>query len=361
MLPSLEPSDRYWPQLDGVRAIAILLVLGAHTNSRFEGGILGVDLFFVLSGFLITTLLLQERISADRINIAHFYARRALRLLPALVVAIVLVVFVARFPGAPTTDLAFGIPIVLLYVTNWAGIFAERRLGSFVPYWSLAIEEQFYLVWPWVIQRWAQARRLAEYFVGVALMIMLARTGWAVLKWRGSDRITFFRADGLMLGAALAVVMVRREPYRVVQALSSRRLAAGALLSLALPWLVLFVRSGQVTRSVSYAYVSVAGTLLVGSVILVPTSLAARALRTRPLVAIGRVSYGIYLFNFPIFSYVQAQTWSAPLKLLVEYSATALVTLASWYLVEQPARRLRNRFRARANPAFQGPSPPAPA
>jgi peptidoglycan/LPS O-acetylase OafA/YrhL len=343
---AVDPGGMYWPQLDGVRAIAILLVLAVHMNSRLEGGILGVDLFFVLSGFLITTLLLQERTSTGRINVAHFYARRALRLLPALAVAIVLVAVVHGLPHAPATDLAFGIPVVLLYVTNWAGIYSGGRLGTLVPMWSLAIEEQFYLVWPWVIRRWAHARRLAEILVAIAMVMMLARTGWAVLKWRGSDRITFFRADGFLLGAALAVVLARREAVKALRALTYQCLAAVALVSLAVPWLVLFVRNGPVTRSVSYGYVSIAGAVLIGSVVMVPTSFVARALRTRPLVAIGRVSYGIYLFNFPIFALVQAQTWSTPVKLLVEYSATATLTLASWRLLEQPARRLRRRFRA---------------
>jgi peptidoglycan/LPS O-acetylase OafA/YrhL len=331
-----------------VRAIAILLVLAVHTKSRLEGGILGVDLFFVLSGFLITTLLLQERTSTGGINVANFYARRALRLLPALAVAIGLVAVVEHLPHAPPTDLALAIPVVLLYVTNWAGIFSERRLGTAVPFWSLAIEEQFYLVWPWVIRRWAHARRLAETFVGIAIVIIVARTGWAVLKWRGTDRITFFRFDGLLFGAALAVLLVRRDAVKVLRALTARWLAPVALVSLAVPWMVLYIRSGPVTRSLSYGYVGIAGAALIGSVVMVPTSFVARALRTRPLVAIGKVSYGIYLFNFPIFALVQAQKWNTPLTLLVEYSATAMLTLASWRFVEQPALRLRRRFPPRA-------------
>jgi peptidoglycan/LPS O-acetylase OafA/YrhL len=199
-----------------------------------------------------------------------------------------------------------------------------------------------------VIRKWAHARRLAETFAGIAIVTVVARTGWAVLSWRGSDRVTFFRADGLLLGAALAVVLTRHESVRVLQLLSSRWLAACALASLAVPWLVLYERDGPITRSVAYGFVSIAGAALIGSVVVLPTSLVARMLRTRPLVAIGRVSYGIYLFNFPIFRWVQAQAWSTPRKLLVEYSATAIVTLASWFLVEQPARKFRRRFPARA-------------
>jgi peptidoglycan/LPS O-acetylase OafA/YrhL len=134
----------------------------------------------------------------------------------------------------------------------------------------------------------------------------------------------------------------------VLRALTARWLAPVALASLAVPWLVLYLRSGPVTRSFAYGYVSIAGAALIGSVVLVPTSFVARALRTRPLVAIGRVSYGIYLFNFPIFALVQAQHWNTPVTLLVEYSATAALTLASWRFVERPAQRLRRRFPPRA-------------
>jgi len=331
-----------------VRALAIGLVLAYHADRRLAGGILGVDLFFVLSGFLITTLLLDERVRTGRIAVGNFYARRALRLLPALGVAIVLVTVIHRLPGALPTDLAFGLPFVVVYATNWASVYSIPRLGTLGPYWSLAIEEQFYLVWPWVIGRWARARRLAEIFVGIAVVMMVARTGWSVMRWRGSDRITFFRADGLLLGAALAVVLARREAHNVLRALKAAWLGPLALAGITIPWIVLVARDGPVTRSVAYGCVGIAGAALIGSVVLVPTSLVASVLRTRPLVAIGRVSYGLYLFNYPIFTLVQAQGWSAPVKVIVEFSATALVAVVSWRFVEQPALRLRRRFRAPA-------------
>jgi peptidoglycan/LPS O-acetylase OafA/YrhL len=338
------PQVRYWPELDGVRALAIALVLAYHADRRLAGGILGVDLFFVLSGFLITTLLLQERVSTGRIAVGRFYVRRALRLLPALGVALILVTLVDRLPGALPTDIAFGIPFVVIYAINWADIYSTPRLGTLVPYWSLAIEEQFYLVWPWVIRRWAHARRLAETLAAIAFVIMFARTGWSVLRWRGSDRITFFRADGLILGAALAVLIARREARTVLRALTAPRLPYLALAGIAVAWVGLVVRDGPETRSAAYACASIAGTALIGSVVLAPASPVARVLRTRPLVAVGKVSYGIYLYNYPIFTVVQSQSWSTPTKLIVEFSATAALTLASWRFVERPAQRLRRKL-----------------
>ena len=343
--PVAQATERYWPQLDGIRGIAILLVLGVHTEGRFVGGILGVDLFFVLSGFLISTLLLTERLETGNINAAHFYARRALRLLPALTVAIALIVVLGRLPGARPTDLAIGIPVVLLYAMNWVIVYTHRPLGNFGPFWSLAIEEQFYLVWPWAIRKWGDVRRLPEILVAIAVVIMVTRTGWALEHWRGSNDFTFFRADGLLLGAALAVVLVRREHVELLRILSARWVAPVALAGFAVPIAVLVVRTNNPIGSVAYGCANVAGVALIGSVVLVPGSLVGRVLRTRPLVALGRVSYGIYVFNFTIFTLVYAQHWTTPITLAVDYSAIAAITLTSWFLIEQPALRFRRRFR----------------
>jgi peptidoglycan/LPS O-acetylase OafA/YrhL len=339
-----QPRQSYLPQLDGVRALAIALVLAVHTNHQVTGGILGVDLFFVLSGYLITSLLLTELAGAGRIATSNFYARRALRLLPALLVTVVLVAVISRLPHALPTDLAFSIPIVLLYVTNWAATTSTPRLGGFAHLWSLAIEEQFYLVWPWVIRRWAHARHLAIVLVSGALVVMAARTSWALHNWRGANSITFLRADGLLLGAALAVVFTRERTGRLFSVLRQPWVAPLALVGVIVPVVVLVKHFTAPTISVAEGCESLAGVTLIASIVIAPASLVARVLCARPLVGIGKVSYAMYLFNFPIFALVQAQGWATGVTVAVEYAALAVLTFASWRFVERPALKSRRKY-----------------
>ena len=134
---------------DGLRAIAVVAVLAHHAHiPRLDGGFLGVDLFFVLSGFLITALLVQERDSSDRIDFRRFYIRRSLRLFPALLVSAAAIWAYAALvaPTELASDTLFGLPWAVTYTTDYAAMFAERGLGMVNHTWSLAIEEQFYLI-----------------------------------------------------------------------------------------------------------------------------------------------------------------------------------------------------------------------
>src|SRR5580700_5306780 len=140
-----------WPALDGIRALAVLAVLCVHWHpSQFAGGFIGVDMFFVLSGFLITSVLLSEVRRTEIINLGHFYARRALRLLPALACMLIVVsLAVESIPQlAPVRANAIGgLVWVVFYAGNWA-IVTGHNLGILTPTWSLSLEEQFYLLWP---------------------------------------------------------------------------------------------------------------------------------------------------------------------------------------------------------------------
>jgi peptidoglycan/LPS O-acetylase OafA/YrhL len=178
---------RYQPALDGVRGVAIVLVVLFHYpwgvtdaraffgNNPVHGGFLGVDAFFVLSGFLITTLLLQEHAKSGGVNLRRFYARRAFRLVPALVVLLVIAVFLhfllpAGDVNRPETSGLLG---MLFYVANWVSIYRPKALGITADTWSLAIEEQFYLLWPIVLVLMLR-RRLRTATIAVVTTVGVA-------------------------------------------------------------------------------------------------------------------------------------------------------------------------------------------
>lgn len=335
----------YWPSLDGVRALAIALVLVVHAEERIPGGILGVDIFFVLSGFLISSLLLREAVDAGHIAIGNFYARRVLRLLPALLVSLALVAFIVALWEDADTNVVVAFPIALAYLANWA-MFAGVYMGLLSPFWSLAIEEQFYLVWPWVIRRFAQSRRLPQSLVAVAAVMLFGRTGAALVHWERIESVPFFRADGLLLGAALAVVIRRGTATKVLALLRATIAPIAALAVIAASFLTVTFRSTPAVRSLAFGTVSIAAAVLIGSLVLSPDSIASQVFGLGALRAVGRVSYGLYLFNFPIFLWTQAQGWWMPITIIVEFGATTAITLGSWFLLEKRVLGLRVRFPA---------------
>jgi peptidoglycan/LPS O-acetylase OafA/YrhL len=211
-------ATRYFPGLDGLRAVAALLVVFHHARTHRLWGVLegwnGVTLFFVLSGFLITTLLLER--GHERHPIASFYLRRALRLLPAVVVLLAGMVVIAAAEGEPGRAVANTIGAVLSYTTNWAllaGVSIERHVTHL---WSLAIEEQFYAVWPLLLLGVLATGRTRRQLLWLTLGLALASALWRAALWEsghGWERLylrTDARADSLLVGASLALLPWRR-------------------------------------------------------------------------------------------------------------------------------------------------------
>ena len=320
-----------------------------HFEPTLTGGFLGVDVFFVLSGYLITTLLVDEHRLRGRISLGRFYARRGLRLIPALAPLFAVVAILWSLHPYPATFGPIGSALaVLAYVGNWVVAASHDGLGYLSHTWSLAIEEQFYLLWPvifmWAIRR-APLGRIGGLLLGLAVLVgVLRAAGWAILGTTALLYATPTRSDGLLLGCALALAL-RAAPdlavWRVV-----RRPAIGWLAVAAL--LVLFV---LVAEPLPFAYlggvsaaVAAAGALL-AHLELAPSGLLARALAARPLPAIGRISYGLYLFHYPVALFLYQPVDRTPATFALKLGLSFALATASYLLIERPALRFKKRFR----------------
>ncbi len=357
------PRSGHVAALDGIRGIAVALVVGVHAYGSPSGGFLGVDVFFVLSGFLITTLLLREHARRGAISLPRFYARRALRLLPALVVVLGAYAAVALFvvhPVLRATSLhdLVGTPLAVstLYVSNvyqaWNGLLPAgiRHL------WSLATEEQFYLVWPLllvVLMRFVRDLRiLARILVGAIAVIAAYRAGLALssaapLRIYFAPDTTF---DQLLVGCLFAVWLVDGRAPELLLRTGARRIAWPLALAFvaACVWLVPGWTSRTATAIVLLPFALACG-LLVYLAATDTRSLLARTLALEPLRFLGRISYGLYLWHplvlwFAVFAPIR---WSRLQVTPTEAVLVAvLLSLCSYALVERPFLRRKERFAA---------------
>jgi peptidoglycan/LPS O-acetylase OafA/YrhL/lysophospholipase L1-like esterase len=363
-------SLRYLPALDGLRAAAVLAVMLYHGGVAWmRGGYLGVDAFFVLSGFLITALLLTEWRATKGIAFARFWARRARRLLPALGLVVLAIILYGAFlaPTYQLDSLRADTLSTLGYVTNWRLIFSGQ--GYFDQFavpsplrhaWSLAIEEQFYLVWPLVVYalcRWARLswRAMATLFGGLAiasagLMAMMYERAGVTRAYYGTDT----RAQALLVGATLAVLYVSRPSSgtdaRGVRRRSRRRrrraphaLSIAAFVAVAVTaWLWTTAGDGASwLYQGGYLLAAVSVAVVIARVVQIRTGLLGAVLSVRSVRWVGQISYGLYLWHWPI--YVVLTTSRVGLDgtalLLARLAATFAVATASYYLIELPVRR----------------------
>ncbi len=370
--PEVPLASRYLPGLDGVRALAITGVIAYHLGYGWaSGGYLGVDLFFVLSGFLITTLLVEEWLGAGAIKLTRFWGRRARRLLPALLLMVVVVVaFVATQSGGLPIDwsgLRGQALATVGYVANWQLLFTHQ--SYFVQFtvpsplrhtWSLAIEEQFYLVWPLVIVAMMslvrKMRRPGSWrTAGLALTVGggVASAGWMAFLWlhgASVDRVyygTDTRAFDLLAGAALAMLTVAR-PEPSPGALRKLHVAAlGAVGVLAACWVTAGVPGGPDNGSPrawmfegGFALCALAGAVVIADVRCTQPGLLGSLLSLRPVRYIGKISYGLYLWHWPVIvELTSARAHASGLALsALRVAVTFALTVTSYYLVEQPIR-----------------------
>jgi peptidoglycan/LPS O-acetylase OafA/YrhL len=357
--------SRYVPGFDGLRALAVAAVLLFHGGVGWlHGGLLGVDIFFVLSGFLITSLLISEFRASGTISFKAFYARRARRLLPALFVTVLGVSAYAVWI-APTSVRAAvrgdGLS-TLTEVANWHFIVTNQnyfvRNGPPSPLlhtWSLAVEEQFYLVWPAlalvVMRRWRDRGLLI-----VAVLLAMASAVWCAFEFHhgaGATRLyygTDVRVQEVMVGASLAALWIgasggTARPDRT--RLGRRGLAVLGLGGLAvLVWCLHQVNgaSGFLYQG-GFLVVSLSTLAVLAAVVGAPGSLVERFFALAPLRYVGRISYGLYLYHWPIFLFLDGPRTGltgTPL-LLVRLAVSTAAAAVSYRFVELPLRGLRPR------------------
>lgn len=342
----------YQPALDGIRAIAALAVVGFHLRlPGFSGGALGVDIFFVLSGFLITSILLSELAQNRTISFRRFYARRALRLLPAYF-AVVLFAVILYTVLVPVGGTRRGVIASFFYVANWVAAAGAGGLGTLAHTWSLSVEEQFYLVWPLlllVIFRFARGNRrviLAAISGVLALTWIITLVAVAIgVSFDLLNNATNFRATELLAGCVLAVLAKGSLLSRLAKAPKTSS-AAGALSLLGLIGFIVFGEAESHTMLlVTWGGISLCVVVLIASLQHPRKSIVARVLSYKPLVAVGIVSYGIYLWHFPVMVSIDALIGldSVP-AMLLSLVATAVLVVGSYFLIERPFLRLKGRF-----------------
>jgi peptidoglycan/LPS O-acetylase OafA/YrhL len=343
------------PALDGLRGLAISLVVLFHIPMLpFGGGFLGVDLFFVLSGFLITSLLLVEWQETSGISLKAFYARRALRLLPALVAVLVAAVLASALIDAPREASAMrrSALITVFYSANWFKAFGAYPRDELSHTWSLSVEEQFYLLWPLVLTLLLKNR--SRILTGVLLVAgIVASAGVRAWLWSSTgswERVYFgsdTHADGLLCGALAAWILSWRGVPKgpLLNALAVPvLLLTGLVVCVSWPADAFILQGGLLALNVGFA-------LLVLTLVSSPWGWFRRLLEVAPLVWLGKISYGVYLWHVVVFWLLGRAGWGLGYWHWPAAAAGTIgVSALSFYALERPILRLKRRFeRVRAS------------
>ena len=330
--------------LDGLRALAVTVVFVHHADiARFPGGFLGVDLFFALSGYLITDLLLSEHSRSGRINLKWFYWRRFLRLSPALVtMLLVMTPITIAALGAATSLKSAG--TALVYLEDIYAPFATNS-GPFGHAWSLSVEEQFYLVWPasliYVMRRKVTPIATAA---GVALLSVLVT---ALLENVSAVKVLYFFPTThlpVIAGGAVLALALRSETIRARVTPIARQPLLFALLGAA--FVLAALKLQESNRGLYYggfAVLAVVALLMVAHLLVTPEGFWSKVLGWRPLAFVGERSYAVYLWHYPIILVLQHRGTSVNRTLVIAAVATAVAAELSWVLVETPFNRMKDR------------------
>jgi peptidoglycan/LPS O-acetylase OafA/YrhL len=353
------------PELDGVRAIAVAAVVLSHLGiSIMLGGWIGVDIFFVLSGYLITTVLMREWDNTGRIRLLQFYARRALRLYPALIFMLVLSAFFYGRLGDGGSFLGFGKTALVgaTYTEDLVLGYTGNPVGNLGHTWTLAMEEQFYLIWaPSLLVL------LKRHLNPMPFLIGAAAVSWLLLTFTSDPNsglpLTYYRPDSraneLILGCILALFLIRHPPSE----LFSNRLLRSWLAPMSLVMLiVLEIVAAHLGRQhvfplEEFAAGMLAAGLLLGLTVAPETAPLTRILGTWPFRSIGKISYGIYLFMIPVLFVLSTYYPLSKFRTFCLMYFAILIGIASlsYFVVERPFLRWKDRLsKSEVDPQFAG-------
>jgi peptidoglycan/LPS O-acetylase OafA/YrhL len=352
------PEDRpFRPDVEGLRAVAVLLVVLFHIGfSSLPGGFFGVDVFFVISGFVITGLLLRERRKSDRTDFLHFYARRARRILPAaLFVMVVSLLLSLVLVGHSYSDLvASDSRWTALFLSNfhfasvYPNFLATRAASPLQPYWSLAVEEQFYLVYPAIFVavlafpgRWTLRSRLTVALAGVIAVSFAYSVATSKLGELAAYDSPFTRAWELALGALIAVVTLKLERIPKVVASAMTWIGLGLVLIAATTVTLKSALPGSITAVPVFG-----AALIIAGGCAAPSWGVESFLRLPPFRWLGRWSYSWYLWHWPVMvlaalhAHTTVAATSTGRNTLLALLAL-LLAAATYFLVENPIRHSR--------------------
>ena len=341
----------YQPALDGLRGVAVLAVLAFHADlAGASGGYLGVSIFFTLSGFLITRVLLEERADTGTVHVGRFWARRVRRLAPAGLLTLAGILVAVRLGAfAGVHDLRRDVVGAAVQLANWAQLTSGREYADLFDtsaspvdhWWSLAIEEQFYLLWPLAFALLARRSRRALRVGVVGLFVAAAATA-PLVAWRWGSQAAYLstpaRLAEILAGVGLAV-LVDLDRLRGADAARWARLGLAAAAAVVAVAAVTPAEGGWAYHGGLPAFALLSAAVVGGALVDGPLR---RGLAARPLVALGTISYGVYLYHWPIFLLVDEQVPDAPaaLRLAAKLGLTLAAAAASHRVVERRIRHL---------------------
>ena len=342
---------KYNPAMDGLRAVAIILVFLSHAHvPMLDGAFVGVDIFFVLSGYLITSLLLMEHRSTGHIGYARFYLRRALRLMPALMLFLAAYWVVAPLLWPDEKDtVTQDVLVSMAYLADY-GIAFFNSPDSLLHMWSLSVEEHYYLIWPLLLAY--LSRRLSPTRV-VAMVALLYALAFLWRAWWVADGQPFYqiffrfdtRATGMLLGSLLAALVIHRRAW--FEALAARQryllwLIPGLALAMTWGW--------DDSNALLWGFALAELAALAVLVAVYHQRGAVFGILSAPaLVWLGKLSYGVYLWHYPVVRWLRAE-FSWPVVVAVGLPVSMALAALSFYTVERWALRWRDA-RSAAKPA----------
>lgn len=321
---------RYKPSLDGLRAVAVIAVMAYHARiEAAHGGFLGVDIFFVLSGYLITRLLLEEHERTGNLRVGHFYMRRLRRLYPALLLMLGVYVLLAPWLFSQRQGHSRDALLAALYLSDYG--FAFFKTPWFIQHtWSLAVEEHFYLLWPLALRLILRLPRAAWAPITLALALLAMAWRWYIVTDIDPWQQPYYRFDtrlsGLVMGAATALWNPTAPKYSAL---------FGAVLVSYAMWNA-FSRHPQ--SLMQWMLI-----VEIGAILLIIGAHQLRTLSVAPLVWIGRLSYGLYLWHFPAMFWLRYQHITGWTAFALGGALALAGATASYFTVERHARLARAR------------------